>query len=40
MIVGVVGDQHDVVEMPMKIYAKHTHTKTIATYTFKTFNGD
>jgi len=39
MIVGVIDDQHDVVEMPTKIFAKHTFTDTIATFTFKSVNG-
>ena len=39
MIVGVIYDQHDVVEIPSKIFAKHTLTDNIATFTFKTLDG-
>ena len=39
MIIGVIEDQHDAVEVPTKIFAKHLLTETIATFTFKKFDG-
>ena len=35
MIVGTIEDQHDAMEMPTKIFAKHRLTDNIATFTFK-----
>ena len=35
MIVGTIDDQHDAVEKPTKIFAKHKLTENIATFTFK-----
>ena len=35
MIVGIIEDQHDVREVPTKIYAKHALTDNIATVTFQ-----
>ena len=39
MIVGVIEDQHDAVEEPTKIFAKHELTDNIATFTFKKLDG-
>ena len=39
MIVGVIKDQLECVEVPTKIFAKHLLTETIATFTFKKFDG-
>ena len=36
MVIGVIEDQHDAVEEPTKILAKHALTDNIATFTFKT----
>ena len=40
MIVGVIEDQYDAVEEPTKIFAKHTLTDNIATFTFKSIDGE
>ena len=39
MIVGVIEDQHDAIEEPTKIFAKHELTDNIATFTFKKLDG-
>jgi hypothetical protein len=39
MIIGVIKDQADCVEVPTKIFAKHSLTDTIATFTFKKIDG-
>ena len=40
MIIGIINDQQDVQEVNSKIFAKHTLTNNIATYTFKTLDGE
>ena len=39
MIIGIIDDQQDVQEIPTKIFAKHALTDNIATFTFKTLDG-